>query len=63
MAGNYYGCTAKHAEFTCLSEWSRTRKSRRAFTREKWCEKCRTSISGGGEATTHDTKENGQDED
>ena len=33
---NYYGCTGKHTEFTCLSHYYHNRR----FTRDRWCANC-----------------------
>lgn len=37
---SYYGCTASHHEFHCMSEFFRTRSTRKPWTTDKWCPSC-----------------------
>lgn len=39
-APSYYGCTANHSEFTCLSQYYQT-TGRRRHRYAKWCESCK----------------------
>lgn len=38
---NYYGCTATHHEFHCMSQFFQTRSTRKPWTTDKWCPSCK----------------------